>query len=179
MTVPNTNLWAPWRMEYIRGLDCRGPGCFLCAYWARPADDQANLVLWRSANCMAVLNRFPYNSGHVLIAPAAHVGGLEQLSDEQMLEMMRLTRDAQRVIAEAFKAQGFNVGANFGHCAGAGLPDHLHLHVVPRWAGDTNYMSVVGDVRVVPEALDAAYRQLRETGLRMALPAGTRSPGDT
>jgi len=166
----NKNLWAPWRMEYIRELDGRDDGCFLCDYWAHPERDSENLVLWRTDQSVVLLNRFPYTNGHLLISPGVHVRGLDEVAEGQMVDLMGLTRDALRVLSEAFGAQGFNVGANFGHCAGAGLPDHLHFHVVPRWAGDTNYMAVLGDVRVIPQSLRDCYRQLRGAAARLNLP---------
>jgi len=178
MSNPSQNLWAPWRMEYIDRLGDRNrpDGCFLCDYWADPAADARNLVLWRTAECMVLLNRFPYSNGHLLIAPAVHVASLEQLESSQMAEMMALARDAQTLLSRTVGAEGFNLGANFGRCAGAGLPDHLHLHLVPRWSGDTNYMAVVGDVRVIPQALDASYAQLRAAAEQMSLPREAGRP---
>ncbi len=170
MTDPNKNLWAPWRLEYIRELDARHGGCFLCDYWACPQGDPDNLVLWRTGQSLVLLNRFPYTNGHLLIAPGGHVAGLDGLDAGQMLDLLALVRDAQQVLGAAFGAQGFNVGANFGHCAGAGLPGHLHFHVVPRWAGDTNYMAVLGDVRVIPQALDECLGQLRRFSEQLGLP---------
>ncbi|MDD4890935.1 MAG: HIT domain-containing protein [Phycisphaerae bacterium] len=172
MSEPNKNLWAPWRLDYIRELDTHRNGCFLCDYWADPASDEKNLVLWRTERSLVVLNRFPYTNGHLLIAPARHVGQLHGLNDAELHELLALARDAQLTLAAAFNAQGFNTGANFGHCAGAGLPDHLHFHVVPRWGGDTNYMAVLDDVRVIPQSLAAAYEQLKETGKKLGLPKG-------
>ncbi len=147
-------------MEYINGLaDEAGQGCFLCRVCASPGDDERNYVLWRDAHTFAVLNRFPYSSGHVLIAPTAHLGEPEDLPDAVLLALMQRTRDVKRVLQAALKAQGFNIGINLGRCAGAGLPDHLHVHVVPRWNGDTNFMAVLGDVKVIPESL-AKVREL-------------------
>ena len=165
------NLWAPWRMEYIHSLtNDEDPGCFLCQNWASPEDDRTHLMLWRGQAAMAVLNRFPYTSGHLLIAPCEHVAGLDDLGDEQMLELLAMTRDAQAVLQAAIQPQGFNVGMNFGRCAGAGLPGHLHIHVVPRWEGDTNFMPVLGQVRVIPQALDAMYDLLTRHSADMNLP---------
>jgi len=170
----NENVWAPWRMEYIRSLgeEAREVGCFLCRDWQKPEDDRANHVLWRGPDVLVVMNRFPYTNGHLLIAPDRHVGDLQQLDDGRLLALARATRDAVALLTAAFAPQGFNVGYNLGRCAGAGLPEHLHAHVVPRWAGDTNYMTVLGGVRVIPDALDATYELLaaraEELGLRGA-----------
>lgn len=170
MERSNTNLWAPWRMDYIRRLDAHQPGCFLCDDWAQPDRDAENLVLWRTERAMVLLNRYPYSNGHLLIAPARHIGQLESAEPAELADLMTLIRDSQRVLAAAFHAQGFNTGANFGRCAGAGVPDHLHFHVVPRWAGDTNFMSVLGDVRVIPQSLSDAYAKLRDQAQRLGLP---------
>jgi ATP adenylyltransferase len=162
------NLWAPWRMQYIETLAGRDPGgCFLCRYCQSPADDQPNHVLWRSDRTLVVLNRFPYSSGHLLVTPTAHQARLEAVSDDVRLEMLQRLCQAQRVLEIALKAQGFNLGMNVGHCAGAGLPDHLHWHVVPRWSGDTNFMAVLDDIKVMPEALDQVYAKLRATAAQL------------
>ncbi len=147
------NLWAPWRMEYIDGLRDDDQGCFICHALANPADDEANHVLWRDARTIVLLNRFPYSSGHALVAPVAHLGEPEELADDVLLDLMRRTRDIKRVLQAALRAEGFNIGLNLGRCAGAGLPGHLHLHVVPRWSGDVNFMAVLGDVKVIPQSL--------------------------
>lgn len=171
-TERNANLWAPWRMAYIDSLNDGGPsdGCFLCRYREDPANDVGHLVLWRGEHCFAVLNRFPYTGGHSMIAPLAHVPALDQLDDATMLEMMKFLRDMQRILGEALRCEGFNIGINVGRCAGAGLPGHLHMHIVPRWGGDTNFMSVFGGVRVIPQTLESLYTLLKETGARLGLP---------
>lgn len=164
------NLWAPWRMQYIEALsEPREEGCFLCQYHERPQNDESNHVLWRNDKTLVVLNRFPYSSGHLLVSPTAHVARLEDLPDDTLLELILRIRDAKRVVESALKAQGFNIGMNLGHCAGAGLPEHLHWHVVPRWGGDTNFMPVLDDIKVVPEALDRVYEKLRATATQMGL----------
>jgi ATP adenylyltransferase len=172
-TERSRNLWAPWRMEYIDSL---GPadqpdGCFLCAYRDQPERDEENLVLWRGQSCFVVMNRFPYTGGHALVAPFDHRGQMDCLDPAVLLELMELVRDVQTILREAIDAKGFNVGINVGRCAGAGLPDHLHIHVVPRWPGDTNFMTVLGGVRVIPQALETLYDQLRRTGQELNLPA--------
>ncbi len=156
------NLWAPWRMEYIDSLASpQEDGCFLCRYRDEPEKDESNLVLRRGERAFAVLNRFPYAAGHALVAPYEHVAGLADLDGQTMQEMMELLRDLQTLLARVIRAQGFNIGMNVGRCAGAGLPGHLHAHIVPRWSGDVNFMTVLGEVRVIPQALDDLYARLR------------------
>jgi len=159
----NANLWAPWRMEYIRTLadEHDDDGCFLCRYWEHPEQDRQHRVVARGPSCYAVMNRFPYSNGHLLIACGRHCARLDELTEGELNELTGLTRTLIGTLEATVHAQGFNVGTNLGRCAGAGLPDHLHTHVVPRWHGDTNYMSVVGDVRVINDSLDALYEQLR------------------
>ena len=151
-------LWAPWRMSYI-GQIPEGEGCFLCRI-RQGSDDEANLVLARREKTFVVLNRFPYNNGHTLICPNEHAGTLEALSTETLCELMRTTSDVMKVLQREMRPDGFNVGMNFGRVAGAGLPDHLHLHVVPRWSGDTNFMPVLADVKVIPQALEELRQKL-------------------
>lgn len=174
MGETNDNVWAPWRMEYIAGLDDerRDGGCFLCQYRDTPEDDQRNHVLWRSERTLTLLNRFPYTTGHLLLAPTAHCAEPEELSDEVLVELTLRIRDAKRVLQEALSAEGFNIGMNLGRCAGAGLPNHIHWHIVPRWGGDTNFMAVTGQVRVIPETLQAVYEKFQAA----AAEAGLSSP---
>lgn len=173
----NANLWAPWRMEYIRSLgpELTDEGCFLCGYWSNPAGDAENHVIARAKSTFLVMNRFPYTNGHLLVAHAAHKGDFNELSDGELLEMTRMIRTGVDLLTRTLKPQGFNVGYNIGRCAGAGLPGHLHAHIVPRWSGDTNFMAVIGESRTIPDSLDALYQELvkaTEGGL-----AGPRSPG--
>ena len=168
------NLWAPWRIEYIQSLAEEDEGCFLCGIRDEPGDDDENLVIWRGPRCLTVLNRFPYAGGHSLVAPLGHVPSLREIDAETTLEMMAMVRDVQQALARAIRAQGFNVGINVGRCAGAGLPGHLHVHIVPRWSGDTNFMSVFGDVRVIPDALEKLRDKIRLAGDELHLP---RLPG--
>ncbi len=177
-TTQRDNLWAPWRLDYLKTLDARdkepdGNVCFLCNYWNQPEKDVENLVLWRTQRCLVVFNRYPYTGGHLLIAPAQHVSDLDGLDDGTMLELMSLARDAQTVLKEAIKPHGFNLGINLHRCAGAGLPDHVHMHLVPRWDGDTNFMSVIGDVRVISQALDDLYGELKKVSITLKLPKTT------
>lgn len=170
-TERKRNIWAPWRMEYINGLgEDRKDGCFLCRYRDEPDQDKQNLVLWRGGGCFAVLNRFPYTGGHSLIAPLDHVASLDDLADSTMLEMMQMIRDLKRLLAASIHAEGFNIGMNIGRCAGVGLPDHLHVHVVPRWGGDTNFMAVLGGVNMLPQALGDIYEQLTKASAELHLP---------
>jgi ATP adenylyltransferase len=151
-------------MSYIDGMDDDGGqagGCFLCA--ARDSDDdRASLVFLRREQCFAVLNRFPYNNGHTLIVPNAHEGELAALSDDAMLGLMALARDVMGLYRRLMRPDGFNVGLNVGRVAGAGLPEHLHLHIVPRWSGDTNFMPVLGETKVIPQALADLYDRIAE-----------------
>ena len=163
------NLWAPWRIEYIQGLD-QGGGCFICENRERPEDDEKNLVLWRTGLSLVILNRFPYNNGHLLIAPARHIAGLEEASEEELAELIKLVRESQEALLRAIKPHGFNVGMNFGRCAGAGLPGHLHVHVVPRWSGDTNFMSVCSGTDVISQGLVELLAKLREVSEENNLP---------
>jgi len=158
----HNNLWAPWRMEYIRSLGEheKAEGCFLCGYRDAPQLDGENHVLWRTEHAFVVMNRFPYTNGHLLIAPLAHKPDMAALSEDELLDLTKAIRDGVAVLQETIRPQGFNIGYNLGLCAGAGLPDHIHAHVVPRWAGDTNFMPVLGDTRVIPDALDAMAAEL-------------------
>jgi ATP adenylyltransferase len=166
------NLWAPWRMEYISGLCSDSGKCFLCEVIERPAEDEANYVLWRTGRTIVLLNRFPYSSGHVLVAPLVHRSEPEELADDLLLEVVQRVRDAKRVLQAALAAQGFNIGLNLGHCAGAGLPGHLHLHVVPRWSGDINFMAVLVDVKVMPQSLPEVRRLFLTRAAELKLPGG-------
>jgi ATP adenylyltransferase len=143
-------LWAPWRLEYIQQAD-EQEGCIFCR--AAAGDDQEGLVVGRGAHTFAMLNKFPYSSGHLMVAPYRHVSDFAELSDEEALEAHRLVGHGMAALAEAFAPQGYNVGWNLGRIAGAGIVDHVHVHVVPRWAGDTNFMPVLADVKVLPEHL--------------------------
>lgn len=163
MSEFNPNLWAPWRMEYIRSLDQENQqagGCFFCRYFDAPDQDREHHVLWRSERAFVMLNRFPYTNGHLMVALSRHAGDPADLAAGELEELTRLTYDGVALLRKSLRAEGFNVGSNIGRCAGAGVPDHLHNHIVPRWGGDTNYMAVIGGVRVIPDCLDALYDQL-------------------
>ena len=154
------NLWAPWRMKYITDLN-NPHDCFFCRYFKNPHDDAENLVLWRNELSLACLNRFPYTNGHTLIAPGTHKSDLAELSEAEMLSLMQMLAKAQAALKQTLKPQGFNVGINLGRCAGAGLPGHLHFHIVPRWQGDTNFMAITAETRVIPQDLNESYQALK------------------
>ncbi len=163
------NLWAPWRINYVQGLS-KSSGCFICHNLKNPKDDDDNLVLWRTEKSIVILNRFPYNNGHLLIAPARHIGELARATEEELLEMFKLIRESQKALSLAIKPHGFNVGMNFGRCSGAGLPEHLHIHVVPRWDGDTNCMNVCSDTNVISQSLIELFELLKQISKEHNLP---------
>lgn len=157
-------LWSPWRLAYVTATP-PPPNCVFCDACSR-AD--AELVLFRGERCFVVLNLYPYNNGHLMVVTNRHVPALSGLTAEEQAELMTLTRRAEMAISEAYRPQGINVGINLGTAAGAGIVDHLHIHVVPRWSGDTNFMSVIGAVRVLPEELGQAAGRLRPIFERLA-----------
>jgi len=150
-------LWAPWRMEYIRLP--RQEGCFLCNAFAA-GDDRAHLVVYRGELCAVILNRYPYNNGHLMIAPYRHVPDLAAMTREERVEAMELLHRSIQILGELMSPDGFNAGLNLGSCAGAGLVGHIHLHVVPRWNGDTNFMPVIAGTKVIPQSLDELWTRL-------------------
>lgn len=150
------NIWAPWRMEYIESAD-KTPGCFFCDALKSPSDEK-HYVLMRDANCFAILNKYPYNNGHLMVAPNEHVGDLLQISRDVLGEMMNLVGECRKIIGCFMAPHGFNIGINLGRVAGAGVLDHVHIHIVPRWDGDTNFMPVIADTKVLPQSLDGVYR---------------------
>ncbi len=152
-------LWAPWRLQYVAGP--KPDGCIFCAA-ASGRDDLSSLVVMRGARCFVIVNRFPYNAGHVMVVPYRHRNRLLDLADDEVLELMRLTDRTVRVLERVLRAEGVNIGVNLGRAAGAGIDDHLHIHVVPRWVGDTNFMPVVGETKVIPEHLQATRTRLAE-----------------
>ena len=152
-------LWAPWRLEYVQAAD-EAAGCIFCTA-AAGGDDDETLVVHRGRFAFALLNKFPYASGHLMVAPLGHVGEFSGLSDDEALELHRMAADALAALAATFSPDGFNLGWNLGRVAGAGIVDHVHLHVVPRWAGDTNFMPVVGATKVLPELLEDTAAKLR------------------
>ena len=161
MSDERKNLWAPWRIGYIQGLD-KSDECFICRNLKNPQDDDKNFILWRTKNCIVVLNRFPYNNGHLMIAPNRHIADLEDANSEELTEIAKLMVETKKVLSLAIKPHGFNIGVNLGRCAGAGLPGHVHVHVVPRWDGDTNFMSVCGDTKLISQSLAELYNLLKQ-----------------
>jgi ATP adenylyltransferase len=150
-------LWAPWRMEYI--LSSKPEECILCLGTDRK-DDKARLVLYRSSHSLVMMNRYPYNNGHLMVAPLQHIADLEHIAPETAQDMFQVLQKSLQILRKCLKPEGFNVGLNLGKVAGAGVEEHLHIHVVPRWNGDTNFMPVLGDVRVMPEHLENSYDKL-------------------
>jgi len=152
-------LWAPWRMQYIGGTP--KPGCLFERVIENPDDEDAQLVVWRPPGAIVLLNKFPYKPGHAMVAPHAHKASLEDLDDTKTADLMRAVRRTVVVLRQVLNTEGFNIGVNVGRAAGAGIPDHVHFHVVPRWNGDTNFMPVIDDVKVIPEALQQTAEKLR------------------
>jgi len=151
-------IWAPWRIEYIQME--KPEGCILCD---KPKEkyDVANYILYRGEKNFIIMNSYPYNPGHLMIAPYRHVANLEELTDEERCEHFEMVSRSVKILREVFNPAGFNIGMNLGKIAGAGIDDHIHTHIVPRWQGDTNFMPVIADVRVIPEALASTYEKLK------------------
>ncbi len=167
-------LWAPWRLEYVSAAaDSVEPGgCVFCA--ALDPERRSPLLLYQGERFFIILNKFPYNNGHLMVVPTRHVGRLVDATTAELHEMIALTRTAEMALTEAYQAHGINVGMNLGRSAGAGVLGHMHVHLVPRWDGDTNFMSVVGHTRVVPEAPDASVARLRPIFEKLRLSAQGR-----
>ena len=166
-------LWAPWRMPYITNAKPveqpvavgpnTDPDCFLCQAVFDESDDQKRLVICRTDLTISVLNRFPYNNGHLLVAPRCHCGTLAELTEAEKLALIHEIDRWTEILARQMSPEGFNIGLNLGHVAGAGLPGHLHWHVVPRWNGDTNFMTTIGSAKVIPQALESLWEILTQT----------------
>lgn len=161
---PHQQLWAPWRMSFLQAP--KEEGCFMCRIAATPEQDRENYVVHRATSGLLLLNRYPYNGGHLMAAPYRHIATLGELTEAESLELMTLAKLGERLLRRVAKPDAFNFGINQGAAAGAGLKDHLHLHIVPRWAGDTNFMPVFSGARVMPQALDELHAALLK-----ALPA--------
>jgi ATP adenylyltransferase len=159
--VAKQRIWAPWRLPYVK--DASKDSEAACIFCIKPAedDDEANLIVHRGERCFVILNLFPYTSGHLMIAPYDHLPALQELDDDTVAEMMALAQRAMVVLEKKYDPHGYNVGFNQGRVAGAGYEGHIHLHVVPRWAGDTNYMPVLADTRVMPQSLEQSYEALK------------------
>jgi ATP adenylyltransferase len=157
-------LWSPWRYDYIKSGSNEQAGdsqsCVFCSLQQNPADDEKNFIVHRASHNFVVLNLYPYISGHLLIVPYAHLGELDAAPKETTDELMDLSKRCQRILREAYRPHGFNLGMNLGRSAGAGVAEHIHLHIMPRWTGDANFMSTIGETRVIPEDLSDTYRKL-------------------
>ena len=153
-------LWSPWRREYIKSS--ANSGCIFCIANQDPSEDESRLVVYRGDENFVMLNRYPYTSGHLMVIPFEHQPNLEELDAETRAEMMELTARSMTVLRKIYNPQAFNMGANIGEAAGAGVKEHVHIHIVPRWAGDTNFMSAVAETRVLPEALEDTYERVRK-----------------
>lgn len=157
------SLHAPWRLAVLENYK-KTEGCILCGlHSSDPAEDRANLILMRSPSSFLLMNRFPYSNGHLMVVPQRHVSDWKALTDVEILDMNRLMKMALSVLEQEVEAQGFNLGTNLGEVAGAGIPDHLHWHIVPRWKGDTNFMPLFAEVRVISEHLEATYDKLKRS----------------
>ncbi len=151
-------LWAPWRMEYILGE--KEKGCIFCTRM-KSQEDQKNLILYRGEYNFIIMNKYPYNNGHLMVVPNRHTSDFESLQDDESLEMMHLIAKSLQVLKAAIRPHGFNIGINLGEIAGAGIDDHLHFHIVPRWSADTNFMPVVADTKVISEGLKETWERLK------------------
>lgn len=151
-------IWAPWRMDYING-NTKGAGCIFCVQNGSDRDSE-RLILYRSTSSYVIMNRYPYTNGHLLVCPYRHTADMQSFTDEEMLDLFRTVQLSCGVLKQAISPDGINMGMNMGKSAGAGVDDHLHIHIVPRWNGDTNFMTVVADARIVPESLDKSYSRL-------------------
>lgn len=154
------HLWSPWRMTYIEKHE-KESGCVFCNAQAK-ADSAENLIAFRGQNAYVILNRYPYTSGHLMVIPFAHVFNLEELNAGTRMEMIELTSRCTTILRKTYRTESFNVGINIGEAAGAGVLGHVHIHIVPRWAGDTNFITTTGETRVLPEALEDTYKRVRE-----------------
>jgi ATP adenylyltransferase len=160
-------IWAPWRIEYISSTTVKGEKkCFLCV---DVKDDEEHLIVGRKGSAFVIMNKFPYSNGHVMVVPVRHTGLLEGLTDEELTDMMSLVKIMTTIFKEEFNVDGLNVGINVGRAAGAGLEEHIHIHVVPRWFGDSNYMTAVGEIRVISEHIYETYKKLKRKFIEKTL----------
>ncbi len=159
------NIWTPWRLSYIKEAD-KIKTCIFCESFKKP--DRDSYIVYKGKTCFVVLNIYPYNNGHIMIAPYRHVASLEDLNEEERTEIMDLMVKSIKILSSEYNPHGFNIGINLGKAAGAGVEHHLHVHIVPRWVGDTNFMPVLGETKVLPELLDSTWDRLRKAFNRVA-----------
>jgi ATP adenylyltransferase len=153
-------LWTPWRYQYISKTDVPGE-CIFCAAAKDPDHDRESLVVHRAERNFVILNRYPYTNGHLMVVPYEHVATIEDVADEALVELIRLARESEKHLRAIYRPEGLNLGMNLGHCAGAGIVGHIHMHVLPRWTGDANFMTVIGETRVLPEDLGTSWEKLK------------------
>ena len=153
-------LWAPWRMEYLKNIDCQGPGCIFCLL-PEEKKDKKNLIIDRGEKCFVIMNLYPYNNGHLMVVPYKHTSDCSDLGDDVIVEMWKLVNKCKSVLRKAFRPEGFNIGMNIGRTAGAGIDQHIHMHIVPRWNGDTNFMPLIGETKVISQSLPESYDTLK------------------
>ena len=165
-------IWAPWRLDYIRGLDgaeaAEDKGCIFC--WKPredPGQDEATLIVARRQHCFVIMNLYPYNNSHLMVVPYRHTCDFTSLSDDELLDCQQAVRDAVRAMEQSLQPQGWNIGLNLGKAGGAGIDQHLHWHVVPRWVGDTNFFPVLSDVKVISESMEDSWRRMRDAFARL------------
>ena len=160
--MANHRIWAPWRLKYVKDASKDSEEeCIFCEFSREgPENDQANLIVHRGERCFVILNKFPYTNGHLMVAPFEHVGSLAEIDSETTTEMMDLAKQAMTILEGHYSPHGYNVGFNQGRVAGAGVEHHIHMHVVPRWGGDTNFMPVLADTRVMPQTVEQSYEAL-------------------
>ena len=152
-------IWAPWRLEYVKDAS-KDDQCVLCAA-LNAGDDQASLIVHRGEHCFVILNKYPYTNGHLMVAPYEHIGAIQEIPAETTAEMMALAQTGIRRLEDVYSPHGYNVGFNQGRVAGAGVEHHIHMHVVPRWGGDTNFMPVIADTKVMPQSIEQSYEALK------------------
>jgi len=153
-------LWAPWRMEYIENVNDDN-GCIFCIK-PREDNDKKNLIVFRGKTCFVIMNRYPYNNGHLLVVPYKHISSIKELDDEEKLELFQVIDRCCQVLSDLMNPQGFNIGMNLGRPAGAGIADHVHFHIVPRWNGDTNFMPIIGNTKIISEGLEKTWEKLHK-----------------
>ena len=154
-------LWAPWRMKYVQAIDKDNDGCIFCTK-PEETNDRDNLILYKGEKCFVIMNLYPYNNGHLMIVPYIHTSDINDLDSDTILEMWKLINKSVEILKNLFRAEGFNIGINLGRTAGAGIDQHVHMHIVPRWNGDTNFMPAIGETKVISQGLHDAYDMLVE-----------------